>query len=131
MGYPNSISMGSFGEYPKSKTVRALAKTDNIILIWSSGVHHRSLTFIPFLAFIFRQNRSLPLPNFARNQAIQPIFCHLGISRMWRDENKTKFQNRYCSNFISSYLTVVLFERRSRSNFSFVVWKRNIWGWVY
>ena len=46
MSYPNSISMRSFREYSKSKTVRTLPKTDNIILMWSSGVHHRSPTVV-------------------------------------------------------------------------------------
>ena len=46
MGFSNSISMRPFGEYPKSKTVRALPKADNIILMWSLGVHRRYPTVV-------------------------------------------------------------------------------------
>ena len=46
MDYPYFISMRPFGEYPRSKTVRALPKADNIILMWSSGVRHRVPTVV-------------------------------------------------------------------------------------
>ena len=55
MGYPYSISMRPFGEYPKSKTVRALPKADNIILMWSLVER----TFV-LLTYSYRHNFGKP-----------------------------------------------------------------------